>query len=99
MVEGTQLCLPGCSLLKHEQQDVDVGGRHPVLVRAARDILAIPGVSVSVERMFSSLRHTLSDERASMVAQTIRMSVLSKERLKTNLGSGKFTDFINVHSK
>ncbi|KAJ7831822.1 hypothetical protein B0H14DRAFT_3463771 [Mycena olivaceomarginata] len=40
------------------------------MARIARDILAIPGVSISVERLFSSLKHTLSDARSSMTAET-----------------------------
>ena len=60
----------------------------PVLSRIARDILAIPGVSISVERLFSSSKHTLSDSRSSMTAESASKTVVAKEWLKQGLGDG-----------
>jgi len=54
------------------------GGSFPVLSRLARDFLAIPATSVSVERTFSQSRHICSDLRSSMKAETIREALLSK---------------------
>jgi hypothetical protein len=41
-----------------------------VLARIARKVLAIPVVSISVERLFSSGKHTLSDSRSSLTAES-----------------------------
>jgi hypothetical protein len=60
----------------------------PVLARIARDILAIPGVSISVERLFSSSKHTLSDSRSSMTAESASKTVVVKEWLKKGFGDG-----------
>jgi hypothetical protein len=60
----------------------------PVLARIARDILAIPGVSISVERLFSSSKHTLSDARSSLTAESASKTVVAKELLKKGFGEG-----------
>ncbi|KIK81076.1 hypothetical protein PAXRUDRAFT_156942, partial [Paxillus rubicundulus Ve08.2h10] len=60
----------------------------PVLSRIARDILAIPAVSISVERLFSSSKHTLSDSRLSLTAESASLMVISKEWLKLGYGDG-----------
>ncbi|KAJ7740685.1 hypothetical protein DFH07DRAFT_751407, partial [Mycena maculata] len=61
------------------------------------DILAIPGVSTSVEHLFSSVKHTLSDARSSMTAETAAVDIVTKEWL---LKSGlDYTKFINAHRK
>ena len=49
----------------------------PVLARIARDILAIPGVSISVERLFSSSKHTLSDAHSAMTAESASKTVMA----------------------
>src|ERR1700761_2020205 len=55
----------------------------------ARDILpAIPGVSILVERLFSNMKHTLSDARLSKTAETVSMDVVCKEWVKSDLGEG-----------
>ncbi|KIK72863.1 hypothetical protein PAXRUDRAFT_179767, partial [Paxillus rubicundulus Ve08.2h10] len=46
----------------------------------------VPGVSVSVERLFSSTKHTLTDSRSSMTATTASKTVVTKEWLKKGLG-------------
>ncbi|KAJ7720756.1 hypothetical protein DFH07DRAFT_760713, partial [Mycena maculata] len=60
------------------------------------DILAIPGVSISVEHLFSSVKHTLSDARSSMTAETAAVDIVTKEWLKSGLD---YTKFINAHRK
>ncbi|KAL4256202.1 Ribonuclease H-like superfamily protein [Pleurotus pulmonarius] len=60
----------------------------PILSRIARDILAIPGVSVSVERLFSSSKHTVSDTRSSLHAISASKSIVTKDWLKRGLGDG-----------
>ena len=70
------------------------------MARVARDILAIPGVSISVERLFSGLKHTLSDARASMTAETASVDIVTKEWLKSGLAEGvNYMDFIKIHAK
>ena len=60
----------------------------PVLARIACDVLAIPGVSISVERLFSSSKQTLSDARSSLTAQSASKTVVAKELLKKGFGEG-----------
>jgi hypothetical protein len=70
------------------------------MARAARDILAIPEVSISVERLFSSLNHTLSDARESMTAEMASVDIVTKEWLRSGLAEGvNYTDFIRINSK
>ena len=71
----------------------------PVLACIARDILAIPGVSISVERLFSSSKHTLSDSRSSLTAQSASKTVIAKEWLKKGLGEGvNYLDNVRARS-
>lgn len=58
----------------------------PILARMACDILAIPGVSISVERLFSVCRHVITEARCSMTANTARMTICAKEWLREGLG-------------
>jgi hypothetical protein len=57
-------------------------------MHVARDILAIPGVSISVERLFSSLKHTLSDTQSSMTVEMVSVDIVTKEWLKSGLAEG-----------
>ncbi|KAG8951470.1 hypothetical protein FRC04_006002 [Tulasnella sp. 424] len=61
-------------------------GMFPILARLARDMLAIPGVSISVERLFSVCRHVITESRSSMTANTARMTICAKEWLTEGLG-------------
>ena len=71
----------------------------PVLARIARDILAIPGVSISVERLFSSSKHTLSDSRSSLSAESASKTVVAKEWLKNGFGEGlDYLENVQIHS-
>jgi hypothetical protein len=64
----------------------------------ARDILAIPGVSISVEHLFSSLKHILSDAQSSMTVETASVDIIMKEWLKSGFAEGvNYTDFIKIH--
>jgi hypothetical protein len=68
------------------------------IVRVVWDILAIPGVSISVERLFSSVKHTLSDARSSMTVETASVDFVTKEWLKLGLSQGvNYMDFIKIH--
>ncbi|KAJ7348278.1 hypothetical protein DFH08DRAFT_698178 [Mycena albidolilacea] len=59
--------------------------------------LAIPGVSISVEHLFLSLKHTLSDALSSMTAETVSVDIFTKEWLKSGLAEGvNYTDFIKI---
>ncbi|KAJ7724710.1 hypothetical protein DFH07DRAFT_758916, partial [Mycena maculata] len=60
------------------------------------DILPIPGVSICVEHLFSSVKHTLSDAHSSMTAETAAVDIVTKEWLKSGLD---YTKFINTHRK
>lgn len=57
-----------------------------MLARIARDILAIPGVSVAVERLFSHCRKTLTESRSSLAAESAARTVVCKDLLKLGLG-------------
>jgi hypothetical protein len=48
----------------------------------ARDFLAIPATSISVERLFSRSRHLCHEVRSSMKAETITQSMLTKMWIK-----------------
>jgi hypothetical protein len=47
------------------------------MARVVRNIIAIPGVSISIERLFSSVKHTLSDVRSSMTAETASVDIIA----------------------
>ncbi|KAF5365434.1 hypothetical protein D9758_010856 [Tetrapyrgos nigripes] len=69
---------------KHAKITEDTRG-FPIISRIARDFLAIPGTSVSVERLFSSSRHLCSDLRSSMKAETTTLAMCAKVWLKSGL--------------
>jgi hypothetical protein len=82
-----------CSILS--KQNV---GTLEYMARVVRDILAIPGVSISLECLLSSVKHTLSDARSSMTAETVSVDIVTKEWLKSGLGQGiNYVDFIEIH--
>ncbi len=57
-------------------------GEFPVISLMARDFLAIPASSTSVERLFSSAQHLCADSWSSMKAETITQSKLVKMWIK-----------------
>jgi len=57
-----------------------------VLAHIACDVLAIPGVSISVKWLFSSSKHTLSDTCLSLTAESALKTVVVKEWLKKGFG-------------
>ena len=70
----------------------------PVLARIAHDILAILGVSISVERLFLSTKHTLLDAWSSLSAESASKTVVAKEWLKKGFGEGvNYLDDICTH--
>jgi hypothetical protein len=70
-----------------------------VLACIARNILTIPGVSISVERLFSSSKHTLLDMWSSLSAESASKIVVAKEWLKNSFGDGlDYLDNVHIHS-
>jgi hypothetical protein len=57
----------------------------PVIARMARDYLAIPATSVSVERVFSKSRHICGDLRSSLKERTVTMALLTKVWIRSGL--------------
>lgn len=51
----------------------------------ARDFLAIPATSVSVEQTFSKSRHICTDLRGSLKAETVSKALLSKVWIRSGL--------------
>ena len=77
----------------------DNSGTLKYMSRVARNILAIPDESISVECLFSSLKHTLSHARTSMTSETVFLDVVTKEWLKSGLAEGvDYTDFIKINT-
>ncbi|VDC00043.1 unnamed protein product [Peniophora sp. CBMAI 1063] len=64
------------------------GSKFAPLDAIVRDILAIHGVSVSVERLFSSSGLTLHDNRARLTAVMAGKTIITKEWLKRGFGEG-----------
>ncbi|KAJ7687508.1 hypothetical protein B0H17DRAFT_939352, partial [Mycena rosella] len=44
--------------------------------------------TISVEHLFSSVKHSLSDARSSMTAEMASVDIVTKEWLKSGLGKG-----------
>ena len=64
----------------------------------ARDVLAIPGVSIGIERLFSSCRHTLTDARSRLTAESAALTVITKEWLKRGLGEDvAYLESVTIH--
>jgi hypothetical protein len=61
------------------------GPAFPILSKMARDYLAIPATSVSVERLFSKYRNICRDLRSSLHAETIREALLTKVWIRSDL--------------
>ncbi|KZV97167.1 hypothetical protein EXIGLDRAFT_568149, partial [Exidia glandulosa HHB12029] len=57
----------------------------PILARMARDYLAIPASSVSVERLFSAAGGLTTRERSSLSAKTIRECMCTKLWIRQGL--------------
>jgi hypothetical protein len=58
----------------------------PIISKMARDFLAIPGTSVSVERLFSSAHHLCHESRASLGSRGTRaIMMLTKMWIKEGL--------------
>ncbi|KAF8587254.1 hypothetical protein K439DRAFT_1338919, partial [Ramaria rubella] len=63
----------------------------------SRDILCIPGVSISVEWLFLSSKATIRDARSSTMATTASKTIVMKERLKKGFGEGiEYLEFVNI---
>ncbi|SJL11861.1 uncharacterized protein ARMOST_15272 [Armillaria ostoyae] len=59
--------------------------KFPIITTMARDFLAIPGTSVSVERLFSTSRQLCTEVRSSLKADTIMKAMLTKAWIKAGL--------------
>jgi len=57
----------------------------PILAQMARDFLAIPATSVSVEQVFSKSRHICNSLRSSLKEKTITMALLTKVWIRSGL--------------
>jgi hypothetical protein len=57
----------------------------PIISRMARDFLAIPGASVSVERLFSKSRHLCTDLRGLLHAATVTEAMCARQWLHEGL--------------
>jgi len=57
----------------------------PTIALMARDYLAIPATSVSVEHVFSKSRHICTDLRSSLKESTIKMALLTKVWIRSGL--------------
>lgn len=60
----------------------DHAGKFPIISQMARDFLAIPGSSVSVERLFSKSWHLCTDLRCLLKAATITEAMCACQWLK-----------------
>jgi len=63
-------------------------GRLPMLARMAMDTFSISAMSSEPERIFSSTKHIISDERASLKADTVE----ALECVKHWMQAGIYTD-------
>ncbi|KAJ7368983.1 hypothetical protein DFH08DRAFT_676240 [Mycena albidolilacea] len=67
------------------------------VVWVARDILAIPGVSITVKRLSLSMKHTLTNDQMSMTPENSSVCIVTKEQLKSGLGEGvNWTELLNI---
>jgi hypothetical protein len=57
----------------------------PTIAKMARDFLAIPATSVSVERTFSKSRHICTDLRSSLKEETITKALMTKVWIRDGL--------------
>ncbi|KAJ7743448.1 hypothetical protein DFH07DRAFT_777365 [Mycena maculata] len=70
----------------------------PISSRIARDVLAIRGVSITVECLISSSKDTMSDAWSSMVAATVSATIVAKELLKAGFSEGlNYLEGITIH--
>jgi hypothetical protein len=70
----------------------------PILSCIAHDVLAIPAISIAVECLFSSSKHTLSNSHSSMTAETTSTAVLMRELLKLGLSDRiQYLDGVSIH--
>ncbi|KAJ7302110.1 hypothetical protein DFH08DRAFT_723550, partial [Mycena albidolilacea] len=59
----------------------------------------IPGVSISVKCLFSSLKRTLSDGQSSMTTETVSVDIVIREWLKSGLAEGvNHMEFIRINN-
>jgi hypothetical protein len=67
--------------------------------RVARDILAVPGVSISVERLFSGVMHTIGCSVVHDHGDSVR-GYCYQGVAEVGLAQGvNYMDFIKIHDK
>ena len=57
----------------------------PVLAHITHDVLAVPGVSISMEQLFLSSKRTLSDLYSAVTTESALKTVVAQEWLKKGL--------------
>ena len=62
-----------------------MAARFTIIACMARDYLAIPGTSVSVEQTFLKSRHICTDLHSSLKAKTVREALLTKTWIRAGL--------------
>jgi hypothetical protein len=85
LLESMSLRFLICQLAADMDVPQKIAARFPTVARMARDFLAIPGTSVSVERTFSKSRHICTDLRSSLKAPTIQQALLTKAWIRSGL--------------
>ncbi|EJD50444.1 hATC-domain-containing protein [Auricularia subglabra TFB-10046 SS5] len=78
---GKALAQPSNALLWWKNYEKDL----PILARMARDYLAIPASSTSVERLFSESGYLVTKQRSSLPAATIRECMCTKRWIREGL--------------
>ena len=63
----------------------------PLMAEAARDLLAVPGLEVDVERLFCGGRDQLGIYRYSLSRETMRLLTLLKSFFERKINQGKAT--------
>ena len=63
----------------------ELQGRFPLLARMAFDTFSVPAMSSETERVFSSLKHVITSERASLSLEVIEATECVKHWMKAEL--------------
>lgn len=96
---GLRLCLPLLTTqLAKQLQAYQLS--MAAIARGARDVLAVPGVSVSVERLFSSCKLTLTDTRSALTAINAARLIVAKEWARRGRADAvAFLDGVSIHNR
>jgi hypothetical protein len=61
----------------------------PLMAKAARDLLAVPGAEIDVEHLFCGGRDTLGIRKYALTGETMRILTLLKAYFERKLNQGK----------